>query len=237
MARSWSPSIPSSQAAEMAGYFITGTDTGCGKTEISLGLMQLLQSQGQHVLGMKPVASGAEPTPEGLHNEDALKLQAQGSIELPYSAINPFAYEPPIAPHLAARQVGESIDLNLIAAHYTALSAQADSVIVEGVGGWRVPLNDSQGVSDLAVMLGLPVVLVVGLKLGCINHALLSVESILSSGARLVGWVGNVVERDMLEVEGNVETVKGMISVPCLGVVPFMDEVSVSDIARRMELP
>jgi dethiobiotin synthetase len=221
----------------MAGYFITGTDTGCGKTEISLGLMQLLQNQGQQVLGMKPVASGAEQTPDGLRNEDALKLQAQGSRELPYSAINPFAYEPPIAPHLAARQAGESIDLNLVVAHYTALAAQADSVIVEGVGGWRVPLNDTQGIPDLAVMLDLPVILVVGLKLGCINHALLSVESVLASGVQLVGWVGNVVEREMLELDGNVETLKGLIGVPCFGVVPYMDEVSISDIARHLELP
>jgi len=221
----------------MNSYFITGTDTGCGKTEISLGLMQLLQNQGQQVLGMKPVASGAEQTPDGLRNEDALKLQAQGSIELPYSAINPFAYEPPIAPHLAAAQSGETIDLNLIAAHYTALASQADSVIVEGVGGWRVPLNESQGVSDLAVMLGLPVVLVVGLKLGCINHALLSVESVLASGARLVGWIGNQVERDMLVLGENVETLKGAIEVPCLGVVPYCDEPSAVDIAQYLELP
>jgi len=220
----------------MAGYFITGTDTGCGKTEISLGLMQLLQAQGQTVLGMKPIASGAEQTPNGLRNEDALKLQAQGSLDLPYSAINTFAYEPPIAPHLAAAQAGETIDLNLIAAHYTALSAQADSVIVEGVGGWRVPLNDTQAVSDLAVMLGLPVVLVVGLKLGCINHAVLSVESILSSGANLVGWVGNVVERDMLVLEENVGTLKGMIAAPCLGVVPYCDKPSAEGIAAYLNL-
>jgi dethiobiotin synthetase len=220
----------------MTSYFITGTDTGCGKTEISQGLMQLLQDQGQRVLGMKPVASGAQLTPNGLRNEDALKLQAQGSIELPYAVINPFAYEPPIAPHLAAAQAGEVIDLNLIHTHYQALSAQADSVIVEGVGGWRVPLNDHQSVADLALMLDLPVVLVVGLKLGCINHALLSLESILSSGANLVGWVGNQVEREMLEVEGNLETLRGMMGVPCWGVVPYLNSPSVDEVVKHLVL-
>lgn len=221
----------------MNSYFITGTDTGCGKTEISRGLMQLLQNQGKQVLGMKPVASGAELTPEGLRNEDALKLQAQGSLELPYSAINPFAYEPPIAPHLAAAQAGEVIDLNLIVAHYTALASQADSVIVEGVGGWRVPLNDTQAVSDLAAMLDLPVILVVGLKLGCINHALLSVESVLASGANLVGWVGNQVEREMLVLDENVETLKGVVRVPCLGVVPYLDDPLALEVAKFLKPP
>ena len=221
----------------MSGFFITGTDTGCGKTLISLGLMQLLQNRGQSVLGMKPVASGAGMTPEGLRNEDALRLQTQGSLDLPCSAINPYAFEPPIAPHLAAEQAGENIDLNLICAHYAALAAQADRVIVEGIGGWRVPLNADQAVSDLALALGLPVVLVVGLRLGCINHALLSVESIVASGAQLIGWVANEVEPGMLIRDENIAVLKERIDAPCLGVADFMERPLIEEIRSRLTLP
>ncbi len=219
------------------GLFITGTDTGCGKTEISLALMQLYQARGESVLGMKPIASGAEAAAEGLRNADALRLQAQGSRLLPYEQVNPYAFAPPIAPHLAAQQLGEVIDLQRIQVGYEQLAAQADRVVVEGVGGWRVPLNGRDAVSDLALRLGLPVVLVVGMRLGCINHALLSVEGIMASGAELVGWVANQVERDMLCLGENVETLKGLIAASCLGVVPFMESPSVADIACRLDLP
>jgi len=221
----------------MSGLFITGTDTGCGKTLISLGLMRLLQGRGHSVLGMKPVASGADVTPQGLRNGDALRLRAQGSLELPYPAINPYVFAPPIAPHLAAGQAGETIDLNLIRAHCEALAAQADHVIVEGVGGWRVPLNERQAVSDLALMLGLPVVLVVGLRLGCINHALLSAESILAGGAPLAGWVATEVEPGMLARSGNIETLEQRIGAACLGVVPYLEGPSADEVARSLELP
>ncbi|VAX05266.1 Dethiobiotin synthetase [hydrothermal vent metagenome] len=219
----------------MSSYFITGTDTGCGKTEITLGLMQLLQGRGHSVLGMKPVASGAAATPDGLRNEDALRIQAQGSLDLPYSAINPYAYGSPIAPHLAAEQAGEIIDLDVIHSHYQALAAQADSVIVEGVGGWQVPLNRQQGIPDLAVRLQLPVILVVGLRLGCINHALLSVEGILASGVELAGWVGNVVDAGMLVGEENVGAIRERVGVDCLGVVPFMPKPTARQVAGYLE--
>ncbi len=219
------------------GYFITGTDTGCGKTEITLGLMQLLQNQGKVVLGMKPVASGAAPTAEGLRNEDAIRILAQGSFQTPYSTLNPYTYEPPIAPHLAAAQAGDEIDLNLISSHYMSLSTQADYVIVEGVGGWQVPFNREHSAADLVQMLNLPVILVVGLKLGCINHALLSVESILACGTQLAGWVANAVEPDMLCSSENIATLQTAISAPCLGVVPYMAEPSVGVIAESLDLP
>ena len=219
------------------GYFITGTDTSCGKTEITLGLMQLLQNQGKVVLGMKPVASGATSTTEGLRNEDAIRIQAQGSIQVPYSTLNPYAYEPPIAPHLAAAQAGDEIDLNLISTHCMSLSAQVDYIIVEGIGGWRVPFNKEQSAADLVQMLNLPVILVVGLKLGCINHALLSVESILASGVRLTGWVANEVEPDMLYSSENIATLQAAISAPCLGAVPYMNHPSTVVIAESLDLP
>jgi dethiobiotin synthetase len=210
-----------------AGLFITGTDTGCGKTEITLGLMQALQQRGERVLGMKPVASGAERTSQGLRNEDALRIRAQCSNELAYERVNPFAYEPPIAPHLAAEASGRPIDLSRIAEVYHGLAASADRVIVEGVGGWSVPLDGNRTtVADLALRLELPVILVVGLRLGCINHALLSEAAILQSGVRLLGWVANQVEPGMASIEGNTETLRQRLSAPCLGLLPHLDNPS-----------
>ncbi|MES9844833.1 MAG: dethiobiotin synthase [Candidatus Sedimenticola sp. PURPLELP] len=217
------------------GYFITGTDTECGKTEITLGLMQLLQSKEQRVLGMKPVASGAEQAPAGLRNEDAVRIRRQASLSVSYDLVNPYAFEPPIAPHLAAEQAGVEIDFEKIGLYYRKLSNQADRVIVEGVGGWRVPLNSVQTVTDLAVDLGLPVILVVGLKLGCINHALLTVESIRASGVTLAGWVANVADPLMLEPEGNLDSLKARIDAPLLGFVPRMEQPDAAAIASLLD--
>ncbi|MCG8428346.1 MAG: dethiobiotin synthase [Chromatiales bacterium] len=219
------------------GFFITGTDTECGKTEITLGLMQSLQQQGHTVLGMKPIASGAEPTDVGLRNEDALRIQQQCSFELDYDLINPFAYQPPIAPHLAAQAVGGGIDIDRICSVYQQTSNKADYALVEGVGGWRVPLGDKTAVSDLAKALELPVILVVGLKLGCINHALLTAESIVSSGLPLIGWVANVADADMLEPEGNLASLEQRIPAPLLGYVPRMDAPTPEAIASCLKLP
>ena len=218
------------------GLFITGTDTGCGKTEVTLGLMQALQNRGERAVGMKPVASGAEQSPEGLRNEDALSIQAQASLELAYERVNPFAYEPPIAPHLAAESAGRPIDLSRIAEEYRHLAGMADRVIVEGVGGWSVPLDASRTVADLARHLELPVILVVGMRLGCINHALLTQAAIRQSGAKLVGWVANQVESQMASLEGNLETLRERLAAPCIGVVPWMDEKSPAVVAKYLDI-
>lgn len=219
----------------MAGYFITGTDTDCGKTAVTLGLMALLQARGHKVLGMKPVASGAEPTPDGLRNEDALRIQAQGSQKTPYQQINPYAFEPPIAPHLAAAQQDETIHFDALQANYQALAQQADYTLVEGVGGWRVPLGPEGDVSDLAAALGLPVILVVGLKLGCINHTLLTVDAIQASGCTLLGWVGNQIDPEMEARDENLITLKVQIHAPCLGVVPYLDKPSADEVAGHIQ--
>ncbi|MES9965733.1 MAG: dethiobiotin synthase [Sedimenticola sp.] len=217
------------------GYFITGTDTECGKTEITLGLMQLLQSRGLRVLGMKPVASGAEQAPAGLRNEDAVRIRRQATSSISYELVNPFAFEPPIAPHLAAEQAGVEIDFGTIQNYYQKLSNQADRVIVEGVGGWRVPLGPQQMLSDLAVELGLPVILVVGLKLGCINHALLTAESIQAAGLQLAGWVANVADPEMLEPQGNLDALKTRINAPLLGFVPLMEQPDAAAVASQLD--
>jgi len=218
------------------GYFITGTDTECGKTAMTLGLMQKLQSTGYSVLGMKPVASGAVPTADGLRNDDARRILRQASIPLQYDLVNPFAFEPPIAPHVAAEQAGMDIRFDRILESLRELSNRADLVVVEGVGGWRVPLGNDGAVSDLARAMNLPVVLVVGMKLGCINHALLTAESILSGGFKMTGWVANVVHPEMLEQEANIATLKREITAPCLGVVPYMPQITVQAVADWLQL-
>jgi len=204
------------------GYFITGTDTDSGKTVVTLGLMQRLQSRGLRVLGMKPVAAGAEQTDAGLRNDDALRLQAQASCSLAYEQINPYCFAPPIAPHLAAEQAEQMIDFLEIGRCFGQLANGADRVLVEGAGGWRVPLGAGRTMADLALALDLPVILVVGLRLGCINHALLSAESIRASGGRLAGWIGNQVDPAMQEREANTETLQQWLDAPCLGLVPWL---------------
>jgi dethiobiotin synthetase len=220
----------------MSGFFITGTDTGCGKTEITLGLMAALQARGQRVLGMKPVASGCDQHPEGLRNADAERIQAQGTLAVPYALVNPYAFARPIAPHVAAAEVGILIELDRIRAAHTELTRQADWVLVEGVGGWRVPLGPECFVGDIPRTLDLPVILVVGLKLGCLNHALLTAESIQSSGLHLTGWIANQVDPDMLALEANLETLHRLIQAPCLGVVPWIADPEPQAIAACLQL-
>ena len=218
------------------GYFVTGTDTDCGKTLVSVALMQHLQIRGKQVLGMKPVAAGADPTLAGPRNDDALKLQAQGSSLQPYETINPYLFLPPIAPHLAARQAGVTIDFGRIAGCFRQLANHADRVVVEGAGGWRVPLGPEGGIAELALRLELPVILVVGLKLGCISHALLSAESIIASGAVLGGWIGSRVEPAMDQAQGNIETLEQMLPCPCFGTIPHLDTADASIAASHLNL-
>jgi len=220
------------------GWFITGTDTGIGKTWVSAGLMHGLRERGLAVAGMKPVASGCESTPGGLRNEDALMLRAQCSADVPYERINPYAFSPPIAPHIAAGEASVAIDFARIAEQYALLAESADRVVVEGVGGWLVPLDLGRGsaVADLAEYLGLPAIVVVGIRLGCINHALLTVESIRSRGVPLSGWVANLVEPATDRVEENIATLERLIDAPMLGVVPHLEGPDAPRVAGALDL-
>jgi len=215
----------------LRGYFVTGTDTGIGKTWVSCGLIAALQRRNQRVIGMKPIASGCQRTPAGLRNDDALRLQAVSTVEVPYDSINPYPFEPPIAPHLAAREAGVEIDFARIRALAEALALQADYLIVEGVGGWRVPLGRDGDVATLATMLHLPVVLVVGVRLGCLNHAFLSAEAISASGLPLAGWVGNLIDPHTERVAANLETLKQGIAAPCLGIIHFLPAFAIESLA------
>jgi dethiobiotin synthetase len=219
------------------GWFVTGTDTGVGKTLVTLALMRLLQEAGQHVAGMKPVASGCARTPEGLRNDDALRLRAQSDVQLEYAVHNPYAFAPPIAPHLAAQQAGITIDLDVIADAGAQLSAQANCLVVEGVGGWLVPLNDHATLADLAARLQLPVILVVALRLGCLNHALLSAAAIEHSGVPLAGWVANGPEPDMEAGPENIDALKSRLSAPLLGILPALSRPDINQLAHCLQLP
>lgn len=205
----------------MTAFFVTGTDTEVGKTRVSVGLMAALKQQGKTVLGMKPIASGCERSANGLRNEDALALMSEASLDIDYDIVNPYAFEPAIAPHIAAEQVGINVELSKIQHAYALLEPQADVLIVEGAGGWLVPLNKQDTIADLAATLNLPVILVVGIRLGCINHALLSAQVIEQQGRPLVGWVANHVENNAQSAQ-IIETLKANIIAPCLGVVPHL---------------
>ncbi len=218
--------MPCGDAEAMSsGYFITGTDTEVGKTRISVALLHRLRQQGLRVAGMKPVSAGCEETAEGLRNEDALALQAASSVALPYETLNPYAFAPPIAPHLAARDAGVTIEIGRILTAYQDIAAQVDSVVVEGAGGWRVPLNDDQDMSDLAAALGLPVLLVVDIRLGCINHALLSAQAIAARGLLLAGWVANHAHKDYARSADNIASIEARVEAPLLGVMPYQGDI------------
>lgn len=220
----------------MKGLFVTGTDTEIGKTVVSAGLIRALVAQGRRVAGMKPVASGSERTPEGLRNGDALHLINAANVEADYATVNPYCFEPPIAPHLAAAEAGVEIRLERILEAAWTLAAAADAVVVEGVGGWQVPLGADFGVPELARRLGLPVVLVVGLRLGCINHACLSAESIRAAGCRLAGWIGNLAAAQPMERQAdNIETLKALLPAPCRGLVPHVQGASPDTVAQHLD--
>lgn len=201
-----------------SGWFVTGTDTEIGKTHVSSGLLRLFARQGLKVAGFKPVATGCIVTPSGLRNDDALALMRASTVDVSYDLVNPCAFVPPIAPHLAAEAAGVQIRPDLILGAFGSLVDQVDLVVVEGAGGWRVPLGGDWEMADLARQLDLPVILVVGMRLGCLNHALLSAQAI---GCRLCGWVANYLERDMAAGAGNLATLQARMPAPCLGVIPY----------------
>jgi dethiobiotin synthetase len=204
-------------------YFVTGTDTEVGKTRISVGLMAALQQQGKRCAGMKPIASGCEWIENSWRNEDALALINQADVDLPYDVVNPYAFEPAIAPHIAAQQQNVTISLDKIAKNFQTISEQADAVVVEGAGGWLVPINDEFTMADLAAKLNIPVILVVAIRLGCINHALLTAESIRARGLTLAGWVANHIE-ESAQADEIVSSIQKRILAPCLGRVPFLQK-------------
>jgi dethiobiotin synthetase len=215
-------------------FFVTGTDTEVGKTLVACALLRAFAARGRRAVGMKPVAAGADPAGR---NEDVEQLIAAGNVAAPRPLVNPYLLPEPLAPHLAARHVGLGIDLEHIAACFAQLQAQADVVIVEGAGGFRVPLTGTADGADLALRLNLPVILVVGLRLGCLNHALLTAEAVRARGLPLAGWVANRIDPRMSCVEENVETLRQRLGVPCLAVLPRLTTPDAVRVAQLLELP
>jgi len=197
-------------------YFVTGTDTGVGKTLISCALLNAFAAQGKKVVGMKPVAAGCD---DDNLNEDVKMLRAASNIFASLGQINPYSFIHPIAPHIAARTAGVCINFERLVESSKELASQAEMVVVEGAGGFRVPLNDTQDSADLAVALELPVILVVGMRLGCINHALLTVRAIQDYGLTCAGWVANILDADMAALDENIQALQQRINAPLLGVV------------------
>ncbi|HEX5123370.1 MAG TPA: dethiobiotin synthase [Rhodanobacteraceae bacterium] len=212
------------------GVFVTGTDTGIGKTRASALLVRAQRACGRRAIGMKPVASGCRETSEGLRNEDAEALIAASDPAPPYALCNPYAFAPPIAPHIAAREAAVAVALDPIIAAYRTLAGMADRVVVEGVGGWAVPLSDALMQADLVRALDVPVVLVVGLRLGCINHALLSARAIRADGCVLAGWIANRIDPDMARDDENLATLSARIDAPLLGVLAHSSEPRDADV-------
>lgn len=204
-------------------YFITGTDTGVGKTLAASALLRCFAEQGLRTVGMKPVASGAMEQSGEKVWEDVVQLQAESSVDLPLALRNPYRFDEPVAPHIAAMQIGRRIDIAEIRRAYHRLQEHADIVIVEGAGGFYAPLSDTETMADLALQLNLPVILVVALRLGCINHALLTQRAIQDQGLEFAGWIANQPGAAMLAQEENLRSLEQRLHAPLLGVLPYRE--------------
>lgn len=214
-------------------YFITGTDTGVGKTLVSCALLHAFAARGARVAGFKPVAAGCDAHAQ---NPDARRLRAASTLPLTYDQVNPYCLPYPIAPHLAARQAGVRIDFTRILTAFHELAGQAEQVVVEGVGGFLVPLNETQTSADLARELALPVIVVVGLRLGCLNHALLTIAAVAAHRLECAGWVANVLEPGMPAWQENVAALRERIAAPLLGVIPYLKEADAAHVAPHLDI-
>jgi dethiobiotin synthetase len=226
------PSVVSRQ-----GYFVTGTDTGVGKTVVACALLAALAARGKRVVGMKPVACGGEPGGNLIINDDVERLLAAGNVDAPREHVNPYCFAPPIAPHIAARQAGVAIDLDRIERSFNILAGIAGAVVVEGVGGFHVPLGSSVDTAQLAARLALPVVLVVGMRLGCLNHALLTAEAVSGRGLKLAGWIANHIDPQMVVADDNVHALDELIGAPRLGRISFARDPDPRAISKVLSLP
>ena len=221
----------------MFALYVTGTDTGIGKTLASCALLHALRAHGLRVAGMKPVASGCEAIEGEWKNADALALQDAGAPGIAYADVNPFALEHPLAPELAARDAGIEVTLPPILEAHARLAVQVDAMVIEGVGGWDAPLSASLMQADMVRALRLPVLLVVGLRLGCLNHALLSARAISADGVHLAGWIGSHVDPQMERVEDNIAMLRQRLPAPCWGVLPHAAPPDPAQLASRLRIP
>ena len=218
--------------------FITGTDTDVGKTVVACGFLAAANQQGLRTAAIKPVAAGCELTEQGMTNSDALQLQAAASHQLSYQQINPIALEPAIAPHIAAAEAGVRLSASRLVGYCRGVSLMpVDMVLIEGAGGWRVPINSRETLADVARELNCAVIVVVAMRLGCLNHALLTMEAIRRDGLQIAGWVANILDEHMPRLEQNIDTLKQCINEPCLGTVPRLDDLSPQRLAEFLSVP
>jgi dethiobiotin synthetase len=225
------------RAMNAKGFYVTGTDTGVGKSVASAALLYALRAGGRRAIGMKPVASGCERTPEGWRNEDALALQEASDPRPAYDDLNPYALPQPLAPELAAAEAGVTIALPTIVLAYERLAQQADAVIVEGVGGWAAPISATVDQVDVVRALKLPVVMVVGLRLGCISHARLTARAITDDGAQLLGWIANDIDPAMARIDENFAILQRVLPVPCWGRLPYAASPDPQAMAKSLHIP
>jgi dethiobiotin synthetase len=227
---------PVSSRLSPHGFFVTGTDTGVGKTLAACALLHAFSARGLRAVGMKPVAAGARRHAAALRNEDVDALTAASNVTASRALINVYCFEPPIAPHIAACEAGMRIELAPLKRAYEALTRQADVVVVEGVGGFCVPLNEREDTADLAVLLQLPVLLVVGMRLGCLNHALLTAAAIGARGLRLAGWIANHIDPELPHADANVAVLERRLSAPCVARIPFQRVAEPRRIATLLQM-
>ncbi len=216
-------------------WFITGTDTGVGKTWCTLALIQYFKNQGLQVAGMKPIAAGCHCTETGYRNSDAEEILSTSGLTVPYDWVNPYVFVQPIAPHLAAIQAGETIELYNIIEKYQQLAEQADIVVIEGVGGWRVPINSTESLKDMVLDMDAEVILVVGMRLGCINHALLTAETIIRDGCNLAGWIASPIDPNF-DVQSSIDTLRDLLSVPLLAKMPCLSYMDIFQLAKAIRI-
>ncbi|KAF1716993.1 dethiobiotin synthase [Pseudoxanthomonas yeongjuensis] len=217
-------------------YYVTGTDTGIGKTLASTALLHALRHRGLRAVGMKPVASGCVDSGDGPRNEDALALLAASDPRPDYADLNPYALPQPLAPEIAAHEAGVEVGLEKIVAAFRRLQASADAVVVEGVGGWAAPLATTLDQADLVRALRLPVILVVGMRLGCLNHARLTARAILDDGCELAGWIANHVDAGMERQDENFELLTARMQAPCWGRIPFSPGSAPEVLSKRLQM-
>ena len=218
--------------------FITGTDTDVGKTVVATGLLEAGNQQGLRTAAIKPVAAGCEDRGCGPQNDDALQLQAVASHQLSYQQVNPVALNLAVAPHIAAQEQGKRLSASRLSGFCRGLTLlPIDLLVIEGAGGWRVPLNNRETLADIPKQLNSEVILVVGIKLGCINHALLTAQAIRADGLKIAGWVGNIMDSDMLCLDENIETLKQLLAEPCLGIIPKLPDICPQRVATHLTVP
>jgi len=217
-------------------FFVAGTDTGVGKTLITCALLHAAAARGVSTLGLKPVAAGCDETPDGLRNDDALALMAASTVQLDYAQVNPVALREAVAPHIAAQHENRTLQVARLAGLCRGALSKAELVLIEGAGGWRVPLSGRETLAQLAVELRLPVILVVGIRLGCLNHALLTAEAIRRDGLPLAGWVANVVDPEMACVDENIETLQRWLGAPMLANVPYTSAIRPDTLIKQIDI-